>query len=90
MWYEHQPFRWILENLSSRQITDIIVGLFLIGLFLGSYYIYLDTVQSLGSNPESFKTFRNIIIFSNISQMQKIWTKALLLNIEVLQFCTVI
>ena len=62
MWYEYQSFRWILENLSPRQITNIIVGLFLIGLFLGSYHVYVDTVQSLENNPEYIWIFRNIII----------------------------
>jgi len=51
-WYERQPIRWILENLTSRQITTLILGIILISLFSGSYYVYLDTLQSIRNNPE--------------------------------------
>jgi hypothetical protein len=51
VWYEHQPFHWILKNLSAKQITTLIFGGFLICLFLGSYHVHLDTVRSLQENP---------------------------------------
>jgi len=51
VWYEHQPFYWILKNLTARQITSLVLAGFLVCLFLGSYYVHLDTVRSLQDNP---------------------------------------
>jgi hypothetical protein len=61
-WYEHQPFYWILNNLTTRQIVNLIVGLFFIFVILGSYYVYLDTAQYIKYNPLYLWVFRNVSI----------------------------
>lgn len=61
-WYEHQPIRWVLENLTAKQITALIVGIILIGIFTGSYYVYLDALQSIRNNPEYLWMFKMLII----------------------------
>jgi len=61
-WYDHQPFYWLLEKLTTRQIVNLIVGLFFIFLILGSYYVYLDTIESIRNNPLLLWVFRNVSI----------------------------
>ena len=62
-WYEYQPFRWILENLSARQITNIIIAIVVISLLVGSYYVYLDFIQSVRNNPYFSRFLKNLGIF---------------------------
>jgi len=62
-WYEYQPFYWILKNLTARQITSLILAGFLVCLFIGSYYVYLDTVRSLQDNPFYLSIYKWAAIF---------------------------
>jgi len=64
-WYEHRPFRWILENLTERQITNLILGLILLIIFLSSYYVYIDFIQSI-KTQEYVWVFKNITILGAI------------------------
>jgi len=61
-WYEHQPFLWILENLSTVQIMKLIAGIMLMTLLITSYYVYLDTIQSIRNNTQFFSHLRNFSI----------------------------
>jgi len=65
-WHEHQPFYWILKNLTERQITNLILGLIIVIIFLGSYYIYIDTINSL-KNAKYALVFNIIVILASIS-----------------------
>ncbi|MDI6826417.1 MAG: hypothetical protein QMD36_04485 [Candidatus Aenigmarchaeota archaeon] len=62
-WYEHQPFSWILKNLTARQITNLILWLIVLIIFLSSYYVYIDAVQSI-RNPTYLFIFKNITILA--------------------------
>jgi hypothetical protein len=61
-WYEHQPFYWILKNLTAREITNLILGVIIITLLIGSYYVYIDTIQCLKNNPLYVWLFKNVVI----------------------------
>jgi len=58
-WYEYQPFRWILENLSARQIINLLVTIVVISLLVGSYNVYLNAVQSIRNNPNFYWFLQN-------------------------------
>jgi len=83
-WYEHQPIRWILENLTARQITHLIMGTILVAFLTGSYYVYLDTLQAIRSNPDYLWMFQMIIIMFIIFLIAIIpilWRAAFLLEV---------
>lgn len=64
-WYEYQPFRWVLENLTTKQIVNLVVGIFVILILVGSYHVYLDTVRTIRI-PEFLWFSKNFIILSLI------------------------
>jgi len=64
-WYEYQPFRWILENLSVKQIVNLIVGIFIVLILFGSYYVYLDTIQTI-KTPGFSWFLKNFILLAFI------------------------
>ena len=64
-WHEHQPFHWILENLTERQITNLILGLIVLIIFLSSYYVYIDFIQSI-KTPVYVWLFKNITLLGAI------------------------
>jgi len=85
VWYEHQPIRWILENLTAKQITALILGIILIGFFTGSYYVYLDTLQSIRNNPEYLWMFEMIgimFILFFIVLLPRSWGASLFAGLE--------
>jgi hypothetical protein len=63
VWYEKEPFHWILKNLSARQITTLIVAGAFILLSLFAYYVHLDTVKSLSSKPMYLSIYGWSVIF---------------------------
>ena len=64
-WYEYQPFRWVLENLTAKQIVNLIVGIFVILVLVGSYHVYLDTIRTI-KIPEFLWFSKNFILLALI------------------------
>jgi len=64
-WYEYQPFRWILENLSVKQIVNLIVGIFIVLILFGSYHVYLDAIQTI-KTPGFSWFLKNFILLAFI------------------------
>jgi len=64
-WYEYQPFRWVLENLSAKQIVNLIVGIFVILVLVCSYHVYLDTIRTI-KIPEFLWFSKNYILLALI------------------------
>jgi phosphate starvation-inducible membrane PsiE len=63
VWYEKEPFHWILKNLSARQITTLIVAGAVVIVFLFWYYIHLDTVRALSSKPLYLSIYQWAVVF---------------------------
>jgi len=64
-WYEYQPFRWVLENLTAKQIVNLVVGIFVFLILVGSYHVYLDTVRTIRI-PEFLWFLKNYILLALI------------------------